>query len=195
MAPLPRLDSTIPRQLAPTVGREMSGVTFRPGSTGGVSDTIAVGLVSYFAKTGAGHVLNDGFWMPAKEDPAGWSTVSIGGFDIFVGFIAKALDDLGFTSSATATHPSDFEDGSDPDSDAIADLDLAFDDNDQDSEDDASSNMTAPEFHFVGILGDSGSIESMTEPESILPALQVGGDSEAGSGDTAPMEQDLESEE
>ena len=34
----------------------------------------------------------------------------------------------------------------------------------------------------------------MTEPESILPALQVGADSEAGSGDTTPMEQDPESE-
>ena len=58
-----------------------------------------VGLVSYFDETGAGHVLNDGFWTPAKEDPAGWSTVSIGSIDIFVGFTAKALDDLGFTSS------------------------------------------------------------------------------------------------
>ena len=140
MAPLSRLDSTIPRQLAPTVGQEMSGVTFRAGSTGGIGDTIAVGLVSYFDETGAGHVLNDGFWTPAKEDPAGWSTVSIGGIDIFVGFTAKALDDLGFTSSMPATHPSNFEDGSDLDSDEIADLDLAFDADDEDSEDDASSD-------------------------------------------------------
>ena len=44
------------------------------------------------------------------------------------------------------------------------------------------------DFHFVGILGESGSNESMTEPESILPALQAGADSEAGSGDTAHME-------
>ena len=77
MAPLSRQDSTIPRQLVPTVGQEMSGVMFRVGSTGGIGDTIAVGLVSYFDKTGPGHVLNDGFWMPAKEDPAGWSTVKI----------------------------------------------------------------------------------------------------------------------
>ena len=77
----------------------MSGVTFRPGSTGGIGNTIAVGLVSYFDETGAGHVLNDGFWTPAKEDPAGWSIVSIGGIDIFIGFIAKALDDLSFTSN------------------------------------------------------------------------------------------------
>ena len=97
MAPLPRLDSTIPRQLAPTVGQGMSGVSIRPGATGGIGDTIAVGLVSYFDEAGAGHVFNDGFWTPAKEDPAGWSTVSIGGFDIFVGFTAQALDDLGFT--------------------------------------------------------------------------------------------------
>ena len=159
----------------------MSGVTFRPGSTGGIGDTIAIGLVSYFDETGAGHILNDGFWTPAKEDPTDWSTVSIGGFDIFVGFTAKALDDLGFTSSATATHPSNFEDGSDLDSDEIADLDLAFDADDEDSEDDASSNMTALEFHFVGALGESGSNESTTDPESILPALQAGADSEAGS--------------
>ena len=77
----------------------MSGVTFRAGSTGGIGDTIAVGLVSYFDEIGVGHVLNNGFWMPAKEDPTGWSMVSIGGIDIFVGFTAKALDDLGFTSS------------------------------------------------------------------------------------------------
>ena len=36
-------------------------------------------------------------------------------------------------------------------------IDLAFDADDEDSEDDASSNMTAPEFHFVGVLGESGS--------------------------------------
>ena len=151
----------------------MSGVTFQAGSTGGIGDTIAVGLVSYFDETGAGHVLNDSFWTPAKEDPAGWSTVSIGGIDIFVGFTAKALDDLGFTSSMPATHPSNFEDGSDLDLDEIADLDLAFDADDEDSEDDTSSTMAAPEFHFVGVLGESGSTESMTDPESILPALQV----------------------
>ena len=88
----------------------MSGVSFLPGSTGGIGDTIAV---SYFDEAGAGHVLNDGFWTPAKEDPAGWSTVSIGGIDIFVGFTAKALDDLGFTSSLPATHPYNSKDGSD----------------------------------------------------------------------------------
>ena len=120
--------------------------------------------------------------------------VSIGGIDIFVGFTAKALDNLVFTSSMPATHPSNFEDGSDLDSDEIADLDLAFDADDDDSEDDASSTMAAPDFHFIGILGESGSSESMTDPESILPALQVGDDSEAGSGDTTPMEQDPESE-
>ena len=81
--------------------------------------------------------------MPAKEDPAGWSTVSIGGFNIFVGFTAKALDDLGFTSSAPATHPSNFEDGSDLDSEEIADLDLAFDADDEDSDDDAKNSCKA----------------------------------------------------
>ena len=86
--------------MAPTVGQEMYGVTFRPGSTGGVGDTIAVGLVWYFDETGASHVLNADFWMPANEDPAGWSTVSIGGINIFVGFTAKALDDLGCGDSA-----------------------------------------------------------------------------------------------
>ena len=90
--------------------------------------------------------------------------------------------------------PGNFDDGSDLDSEEIADLDLAFDADDEDSEDDASSTMAAPDFHFVGILGESGSNESMTDPESILPALQAGANSEAGSGDTAPMEQDLESE-
>ena len=44
------------------------------------------------------------------------------------------------------------------------------------------------------MAGESGSNESMTEPESILPALQVGADSEVGSVDTTPMEQDPESE-
>ena len=87
-----------------------------------------------------------------------------------------------------ATHPYNFEDGSDLDSEEIADLDLAFDADDEDSEDDATSDMAAPDFHFVGMAGESGSNESMTEPESILPALQVGADSEAGSGDTTRME-------
>ena len=93
-----------------------------------------------------------------------------------------------------ATRPYNYEDGSDLDSEKIADLHLAFDADDEDSEDDGTSDMVAPDFHFVGILGESGSNESMTEPESILPALQAGADSEAGSGDTAPMEQDLDSE-
>ena len=75
------------------------------------------------------------FWTPAKEDPAGWSTVSIGGIDILVGFTAKAMDDLGFTSSFPAAHPYNSEDGSDLDSEEIADLDLAFN-ADDDSEDD-----------------------------------------------------------
>ena len=53
------------------------------------------------------------------------------------------------------------------DSDEIADLDLPFDANDEDSEDAASSSRAAPDFHFVGILGESGSTESTTDPESI----------------------------
>ena len=78
-----------------------------------------------------------------------------------------------------ATHPYKSEDGSDLDSEEIADLDLAFDADDEDFEDDATSDMAAPDFHFVGMAGESGSNESMTEPESILPALQVGAESEA----------------
>ena len=54
--------------------------------------------------------------------------------------------------------------------------------------------MVVPDFHFVGMAGESGSNESMIEPESILPALQAGADSEARPGDSTPMEQDLESE-
>ena len=90
-------------------------------------------------------------------------------------------------------HPYNLEDGSDLDSEELADLDLAFDADDEDSEDDAASGA-APGFHFVGMAGESGSSESRTLPESILPALQMEADSEAGSVDTAPMEQDPESE-
>ena len=43
-----------------------------------------------------------------------------------------------------ATHPSNFEDGLDLDSEEIVDLDVAFNADDEDSKDDASSNMTAP---------------------------------------------------
>ena len=104
----------------------MSGVSVRPGAACGIGDTIAVGMVSYFDESGAGHIFDDGLWTPAKEDPAGWSTVSIGGFDILVGFTAQALDDLGFTSPLPATHPGNLDEESDLDSDEIADLDLAF---------------------------------------------------------------------
>ena len=127
-------------------------------------------MVSYFDEIGAGHVLNDGFWTPAKEDPVDWSSVSIGGIDIFIGFTAKVLDVLGFTSSLPATHPYNSEDGSDLDSKEIADLDLAFN-ADDDSKDDVTSDMAAPDFHFVSMAGESGSNESMIEPESILPSL------------------------
>ena len=75
------------------------------------------------------------------------------------------------------------------DSEELTDLDLAFDADDEDSEDDATSGA-APGFHFVGMAGESGSNESMTSPESILPALHVEADSEAESVDTALMEQD-----
>ena len=132
MAPLSPLDSTIPQQLAPTMGQEMSGVTFWAGSTGGVRDTIAVGLVSYYDETDTGYVFNDSFWTLAKENPAGWSTVSIGGFDIFVGFTAEALDSLDFNSSMPATHPSNMEAGLDLDSSELSDLDFGFDADDED---------------------------------------------------------------
>ena len=90
------------------------------------------------------------------------------------------MDDLGFTSSLPTAHPYNFEDGSDLDSEEIADLDLAFNADDEDSEDDTTSERKVLDFHFIGMTGESGSNESMMEPESILPALQAGADSEDG---------------
>ena len=71
-----------------------------------------------------------------------------------------------------------------------ADQNLCYD---ADDESGFADYCHAPEFHFVGNIEGSGSMESDTDPELILPALQTGVDSEAGSVDTAPMEEDTES--
>ena len=181
------------RQLAPTVGQRTSGVSFWTGSTGGIGDSITVGLVSKYDAASSGYVKNDAFWTPAKENPAAWTLVPIGGFDIFVGFTTAAFGALDLSYCASTTHPMDSEDGSD-----LAFLQKAADNNlcyDADDEFGFADYSQASELHFMGNVEGSGSIRSDADPESILPVLQTGIDSEAGSVDNTPMQEDSESDD
>ena len=83
--------STIPRQLAPTVGPEASEDRIQEGSAfAGIGETIAIGRVRY-----AGNqpfVLADEYWIPAREAPTRFAIVPVGDVHIFIGEVGNASD-------------------------------------------------------------------------------------------------------
>ena len=144
------------------MGPRTSGVSFRTGSTGGIGDSIAIGLVSKYDAAGSGYVNNDAFWTPAKEVPAAWSILPVGGFDIFVGFATAALGALDISYCVPTTHPMNMEYRSD-----LTFLQKAADSNlcyDADDEFGFADYCQALEFHFVGNVEGSGSMGSDTDP-------------------------------
>jgi hypothetical protein len=73
-----------PRQLAPTVGQNMSGARIQAGSAfAGIGDTVAIGHVLY--DSGFPIVPTDNLWVPAREDPARFTIVPIADIHIFIG--------------------------------------------------------------------------------------------------------------
>jgi hypothetical protein len=75
---------TKPRQLVPTVGHNASGARIQAGSAfAGIGDTVAIGHVLY--DSGFPIVLADNLWVPAREDPARFTVIPIGGIHIFIG--------------------------------------------------------------------------------------------------------------
>jgi hypothetical protein len=74
---------TKPRQLAPTVGQNVSGARIQAGSTFvGIGDTVAIGRVLY--DSGFPIVPTDNLWVPAREDPARFTMIPIGDIHIFI---------------------------------------------------------------------------------------------------------------
>ena len=55
----------IPRQLAPTVGHEVPGVTFQAGTLGGVGKKISVGRVTRYGDHS--YVNADESWLPEDD--------------------------------------------------------------------------------------------------------------------------------
>jgi hypothetical protein len=67
---------TKPRQLAPTVGQNASGARIQAGSAfAGIGDTVAIRRVLY--DSGFPIIPADNLWVPAREDPARFTVVSI----------------------------------------------------------------------------------------------------------------------
>ena len=78
----------IPRQLAPTVGHKVPGVTFQAGTLGGVGKQIAVGRVTRYG--GHSYVNSDESWLPTDDYLIGCAIVPIGGIDVFIGYTPEA---------------------------------------------------------------------------------------------------------
>ena len=84
-----RILSAMQRQLAPTVGPEASGGRNRAGSAfAGIGDTVAIGRVLYAG--GFPLVLQDEYWIPARERVVRNSIVPIGGIHIYIGETASS---------------------------------------------------------------------------------------------------------
>jgi hypothetical protein len=75
---------TKPRELAPTVGQNASGVRIQAGSAfASIGDTVAIGRILY--GSGFPIVPADNLWVPAREDPARFIVVLIRDIHIFIG--------------------------------------------------------------------------------------------------------------
>jgi hypothetical protein len=73
-----------PRQLAPTMGQNMSGARIQAGSAfPGIGDTVTIGRVLY--DSGFPIIPADNLWGPAREDLARFTVVLIGDIHIFIG--------------------------------------------------------------------------------------------------------------
>ena len=165
----------IPRQLAPTVGHKVPGVTFQAGTLGGVGKQIAVGRVTRYG--GHSYVNSDESWLPADDYLIGCAIVPIGGINVFIGYTPEAY---GLPRFYNPTHQP---------------FDQAVDRQDG-SESAFSQESAESDFHFVGVVGlGSDSQPENNDPESILPALQEDAMSDAGSRSTVQVNVDSDSDD
>jgi hypothetical protein len=73
-----------PRQLAPTVGQNVSGARIQAGSAFvGIGDTVAIGHVLYDSSFPI--IPADNLWVSARENSARFTIVPIGDIHIFIG--------------------------------------------------------------------------------------------------------------
>ena len=80
-------DVTIPRQLAPTVGPAVKGVTFRAGSKSGCKE-IAIGQVEDINGV---PFIDDSEWGPEADRVEFGYIVPIGSVKVFVGSVSRKL--------------------------------------------------------------------------------------------------------
>ena len=78
----------IRRQLAPTVGPKVLGVTFQAGTLGGIVESIAVGRTINI--DGNVYINCDNTFLPANDYIVGCGIVLVGGIDIFIGYTPEA---------------------------------------------------------------------------------------------------------
>jgi hypothetical protein len=73
-----------PRQLVPTMGHSVSRARIQAGSAfAGIGDTVTIGRVLY--DSGFPIVPADNLWVPAREDPTGFTVIPIRDIHIFIG--------------------------------------------------------------------------------------------------------------
>ena len=82
-------NSTIHRQLAPTVGPTTPRVTFRDGILGGIGETITVGTA--VSGEEGGYIVDDDSYMPTNDYLVSACIFPIGVHNIFIGMTPEAL--------------------------------------------------------------------------------------------------------
>ena len=163
---------------------------------GEISKTMAVGRARISSNLGC--IEADGSWVHVNDELIFGFVVPFG--NIFMGFTAATY---GFPSGSSAFwpahHPTDQKiekDGSDQAfSYEFAYNDLSESDAQSETNSSSSLELKGSNFHFVGVIGASGTILENSDPESIIPALQAGVDSKAGSKTTSLMEEGSDSDE
>src|SRR6185369_3590479 len=76
-------DVTIPRQLAPTVGPAVKGVTFRAGSMKGAEDLVVGRIITVDGTP----LIDDSSWGPEADYLETGHVIPFGSINVFVGFI------------------------------------------------------------------------------------------------------------
>ena len=89
LVPSTLVKSTMTRQLAPTVGAAVSGVTFRAGILGEIGSTITVGSLEFDGNVG--HFINNDTYMPAQNHLVSACVLPIGSANIFIGLTTEAM--------------------------------------------------------------------------------------------------------
>src|SRR5664279_763731 len=111
--------------------------------------------------------------MPANDTLVSACIIPIGSVNIFTGFIAAALGFPEINALVPAHHPIDQEIGAQDGSDLafsreLADHDLSNSNVQSETDTVFSQEISESDFHFVGVIEESGLQSAGFEPESIL---------------------------